>query len=113
MDSIGKRITYLREKKKLTQRGLAQFVNVSHTTISRLEKDNIKPSIDTIDKLANFFETTSDYILYGTNYNSSQLQGTIEYLELISLIDTLTRDELIMLKGIIIGIKKGQINNHL
>ncbi len=106
MESIGERITKEREKRSLSIRGLALKLDVSHTTISRIEKDLIKPSAGTTEKLANFFRISSDYLLYGVEkvkekkniYNvlsKSPLYFSNEYLEIIDLVDTMARNELI------------------
>ena len=115
METIGERITKEREKRSLSIRGLALKVDISHTTISRIEKDLIKPGADTTEKLAHFFGVSSDYLLYGIKeektkkniYNvlsKSPLYFSNEYLEIINLIDMMSRDKLIMLKGTILAI---------
>jgi transcriptional regulator with XRE-family HTH domain len=111
MSSIGERITKEREKRSLSIRGLALKVNISHTTISRIEKDLIKPGADTTEKLASFFRVSSDYLLYGVKeekkknlYNvlsKSPLYFSDEYLEMIDAIDLLTKGELQQALGII------------
>lgn len=43
METIGSRITKLREKRGLSQRGLAIKANVSNSTISRIENNQSIP----------------------------------------------------------------------
>jgi transcriptional regulator with XRE-family HTH domain len=49
---LAKRLLELRKRRELTQEGLAEAAGVSCKTIHRLEQGNIKPSLVTLDKLA-------------------------------------------------------------
>ena len=62
-----KRIRYLREDKDLTQKEVANFLNMSQTGYSQYEigKNDIPTSI--LIKLALFHNTSTDYILELTN----------------------------------------------
>lgn len=46
-------LKYLREKEKLSQNKLAEKVGVNQTTIARWETEEIKPSIDNVEQIAN------------------------------------------------------------
>lgn len=46
-------LKYLREKKGLSQNKLAEKVGVNQTTIARWETEEIKPSIDNVEQIAN------------------------------------------------------------
>lgn len=50
--SLGDKIKYLRELRKLTQKELAAISNVSQATIAHIEKQSKDPSLDTLNKLA-------------------------------------------------------------
>lgn len=57
------RIRHLREDADLTQRQLAELLNVSQTTYSRYESGILDiPSISLV-KLAQFYQTSVDYLL--------------------------------------------------
>ena len=60
---IGERLKFLREEKKLTQQQLAELIGSAQQKISNYEKDIVEPDCETLIKLANFFNTTTDYIL--------------------------------------------------
>lgn len=47
----------------LTQKKLADFLQISHDTISLWEKGKSKPDIDTLKKLCILFNCTSDELL--------------------------------------------------
>lgn len=62
-----KRLIELRQKRGLTQREVAQFLGVDRTTYVKYERGDSEPNFDTILRLADFFETTTDYILGKTD----------------------------------------------
>ncbi|SEI85169.1 DNA-binding transcriptional regulator, XRE-family HTH domain [Propionispira arboris] len=61
--SIGENLRKLRSDNKLTQKNLADILNVSRTTYVKYETDSIKLSFEKASKLADFFEVTTDYLL--------------------------------------------------
>lgn len=63
MISFGKKIAALRKTKKLSQTELAKMLNTSVSVISRYERDEMNPSIDTAKKLADLLGTTVGYLL--------------------------------------------------
>ena len=64
MVTIGDRIRELRLARKWTQSELADKLGLDRTTISKWERHGgSEPDADTIKKLADIFEVTSDYLL--------------------------------------------------
>jgi len=63
MDTFGKRIAELRKEKKLSQTELAKQLETSVSVISRYERGEMTPSIETAKRLANFLGTTVGYLL--------------------------------------------------
>ncbi|WP_223254231.1 helix-turn-helix domain-containing protein [Halobacillus halophilus] len=61
--SVGNLITKLRKKRNLTQEGLAERVGISRASLSHYEKDRREPDYETLRKLADFFEVSTDYLL--------------------------------------------------
>lgn len=59
----GERIKQLRKAKKLTQEELGKIVNVTKVSISGYENGNRSPDTDTLQKLADILDTTTDYLL--------------------------------------------------
>ena len=53
----------LREDKDLSQEDMAEFLNVHQTTYSDYELGQSNIPIETLGKLADYFETSVDYIL--------------------------------------------------
>lgn len=69
MNEIGKRLKDLREDKKLSQAELAKAFGKSQVAISKYENGNRKVDYDTLNKYAEFFQVSTDYLL-GTAQNA-------------------------------------------
>lgn len=65
MNTIGKRIKYLRDNANLSQQEVADRAGISRGNISNYEKDRVSPAADTITALCTFFEVSSDWLLTG------------------------------------------------
>lgn len=59
----------LRQAKKLSQKQLAEAIFVSPSAVSQYETGNTCPSHETLERLAKFFNVTSDY-LFGNSSNA-------------------------------------------
>ena len=86
--SIGNFLAELRKEKGLTQKEVADFLNVSDKTVSHWECDKYSPDISVIPILAEFFGVTCDEILRGekvtpiyneNNFSFEPLDKTSEY----------------------------------
>ena len=53
----------MRMKRKVTQVKLAEIANVTQETISAYESGKAYPSVETLIKIADFLNTSTDYIL--------------------------------------------------
>lgn len=121
MNITKKRIEDLMYEKRITQVGLGEIVGVNQATLSRNLSGMHAMKIDILIKIADYFKVSTDYLLGRTDNKSSQpqiiekiipvptnskspLANTPEYQTVMTLIDRLTRDELIMLKGMIMAI---------
>jgi transcriptional regulator with XRE-family HTH domain/cellobiose-specific phosphotransferase system component IIB len=60
---IGKKIRELRQSKKLTQKELAKILNVTPQAISKWERNESNPDIQTILNLSDYFNVSVDEIL--------------------------------------------------
>lgn len=65
MNTIGKRVLYLRKKNNLTQKQLADCTGLQRGNISHYEKDKIKPAAEAIIALAGYFNVSTDWLLTG------------------------------------------------
>ncbi|EHQ92188.1 helix-turn-helix domain-containing protein [Desulfosporosinus youngiae] len=60
---IGSRLKELRAKKQITQEELGKIAGVTTSMIGMYEIDARKPSFEVIEKIADYFNVTVDYIL--------------------------------------------------
>ena len=60
---LGARLKKLRKAKKLTQQDLASKINVTHVSISGYESGRRSPDTDTLQKIADYFDVSVDYLL--------------------------------------------------
>ena len=63
MSQILKRLRFLRERAGISQKALAEQIGVSQQSINKYENHNIEPDIETLIALADFFDTTVDYLI--------------------------------------------------
>lgn len=62
-----KRILELRQKKQLTQQQLADALNVSQQSIHKYENGICSPTIEGLRDMADFFDTSVDYLIGATD----------------------------------------------
>lgn len=53
----------LRKEKNITQKELAEAIGVSQQSINKYENHNIEPDIGTLIRIADYFETSVDYLI--------------------------------------------------
>ena len=68
MITFGQRLKYLREKKGISQGELGKRFNLSQSTIAYYELNKKQPSQSTLNKMADFFDVTADYLLARTSH---------------------------------------------
>ena len=57
------RLKELRAEKGATQKEVAEFIGCSPLVYSRYEREEREPDIDTLCRLANYFEVSIDYLV--------------------------------------------------
>ncbi len=62
-DTIGERVRQLRTQKRWSMHQLAERIGTTHSYISQLEHDRIRPGIDLVMRLAAVFEVSIDYLV--------------------------------------------------
>lgn len=68
MRAFGDRLKELRTAKGLTQKQLANVLNVSSNTVHCWECDKQEPSMTMLLKLSDYFEVTLDYLFAKSDY---------------------------------------------
>jgi len=94
MSELGKRIQEQRKQIGLTQAQLAAKIEISHTQLTRYESKNIQPPADVLQRLANVFDVSIDYLVNGNK--SDKVEQTLKDAELIKQfkqLDKLPEDE--------------------
>lgn len=61
--TLGEHITLLRKQKGLSQADLGKAVGTSGDIIGRYERDEVKPSIEVVIKIADTLEVSIDYLV--------------------------------------------------
>ena len=74
--TIGKFITALRKANGMTQKDLAEKLNVSDKTISRWERDEGAPDLSMIPVIAEIFDVTCDELLRGERKSLAEREAT-------------------------------------
>ena len=87
---ISRRLAELREKKGIKQKDVAIGTNITQSNIAKYETNQRTPSIPDVIALANYYDTTTDYILTGIsadNRNINKVTGlsenSLKFLEMI------------------------------
>lgn len=65
---IGEIITNLRKEHNLTQQELGEILSVSSGTISNYEHNVHEPDLVSLNKMADYFKVTTDFLLGRTQY---------------------------------------------
>lgn len=68
MKIIGERIRLLRTENNLSQESFAKKIGSNQKQVSKWERGQIEPNIDMLTKLADYFETTVDYLIGRKDY---------------------------------------------
>ena len=60
---IGERLKTLRKSSKSTQKTIAAAVGISEVSYQRFEYGTVRPSLDTLIALADYFDVSLDYLV--------------------------------------------------
>lgn len=65
--SFGQKLKTLRKRKNMSQKEFGKFFGLAESTISMYERDERRPDFDLLNKFADFFEVSTDYLLGRTD----------------------------------------------
>jgi len=86
LNKLSERLTHLRKNKGLTLRELSdELGEIKEATISRYEHGRREPKLDTLLKIADYFDCSVDYLLGRKNYRN--IEEVIEKPEKINEIE--------------------------
>ena len=77
---LGARLRLLREKKGLTQTEFASRMKMPNQNVSNYERGFRQPDYETLQKLARYFNVTTDYLLGMTDIPNAESEEFKEYL---------------------------------
>ena len=95
-------IKRLRSERNISQQELAQRIDSNQRQVSKWENGVIEPNLESLIKLADYFEVSTDYLLgrsndvgvIETNANLTQFQSN-----LIAVVSKLSRDDQFQVLG--------------
>jgi transcriptional regulator with XRE-family HTH domain len=73
MNTFGERLRELRNEIGKSQKEIGKIFNLSESTIGMYERNERKPDYETLQKFAEFFSKSTDYLLYGKEQTKSHL----------------------------------------
>ena len=87
---FGERLKLLRTENKMSQTDLGKLLNKTKNNISQYENVKRNPDIETLNKIAELFDVTTDYLLGRSDFKKGRL---IAKEELITFIPESTIEE--------------------
>lgn len=94
---LSEQIRILREARHMTQVELARALSVSKQAVSNWENNNIQPSVEMVEALADFFGVTVDYLLGRDDHRYIVADGLTD--EQIQHLSALVQDLRLAQKG--------------
>ena len=70
MTTFGSRLRDLRIRKGINQKELSELLKISKSAVSMYERDEREPSFELLERIADFFEVSLDYLIRGEDYHS-------------------------------------------
>ncbi len=93
---IGKRLKEIREEKRISQKELADSMDILPTQYSKVENGKVVPSIQTIVKAATALNVSTDEIIFGAPVKSNFSEDAIkdpQFSERIKTINALSGED--------------------
>lgn len=81
MTDLGKRIQEMRKQQNLSQTELANKIGVSKSQVNRYENKGVQPPADILNKLADVFGTSVDFLINGNT--DEKAKATLKNTELL------------------------------
>ncbi|OED45290.1 transcriptional regulator [Flavobacteriaceae bacterium (ex Bugula neritina AB1)] len=92
MQSFGKKLRECREASNLSQSQLAKTLSTNHSIIGKYERDEVKPTIDVVKRLADALDTNVGYLL-GETQNLNVLKDSAMLKRLNDIASFSTEDQ--------------------
>ncbi|MCH4891214.1 helix-turn-helix transcriptional regulator [Acidaminobacter sp. JC074] len=103
MSKFSNRLKMLRKEKGLTQQEFGDIFHLNKSSISKYENGSQMPEADTLEKIADFFDVTVDFL-----FGRSEIRKTNDLHIALNTVSTegLDEDDIEMVKGLIKNLKK-------
>lgn len=83
--TLGKRLKNSREKLGLQQKYVAELIGVKNNTLSSYESDKRQPDYETLQKLANLYHMSIEYLITGEERSKEDFKGNLFFYDLEDL----------------------------
>ena len=118
---LNERLAELRKKKDVSRRELSFSLNLEQSTYGKYESGQRQPSLDILQKIADYFNVTTDYLLgksdvpnpHRDRTETTALEDFLtdnpvseNYIELIRMIDSLPKEKKEIYINFILGFTK-------
>lgn len=91
---FAERLTELRKEKGLTQDELGKILGFRDSTISQYETGKRKPDQETLTKIADYFDVTTDYLLGRSDIRKPEIYNDPEIVSLARARQKMTPEQL-------------------
>ncbi len=105
--TLGQHITTLRKEKKLSQNELGKKAGTSGDLIGRYERDEVKPSIDVIIRIADALDVSIDFLVGKTSFEMNQ-EMLNRFQEVSALPDSAKKQIFMVIDALIRDFKTSQ-----
>lgn len=68
MKTFSSRLKELRKEKNMSQKALADVLNTTNSSVCDWERERNEPNLETLVKIAEFFDVSTDFLLGKTDY---------------------------------------------
>ena len=100
--TIGEKLRKLRSEKGLSQTGLERLSGVHCKTLSKYENDRAQPTADTLRKIAQALQVTSDYLIFdNAPRDGISTLDDLELFEKFKEVEMMSPENRVMIKNMI------------
>ena len=93
MNKFPERLKELRKTRKINQQALSKHLNYGYTAVANYESGRNQPSLDTVKKIAQYFDVTVDYLIGASDYPRSEKDITDKEAELLKIFRRINDEE--------------------
>jgi|SRR5699024_1024761 len=90
---LGTRLKNIRKRKKMSQQDLANQVGLDRLTITKIETNRIKPSINTLERICSVLNVSLAQFFSGTEEGLSK--DLIPFIEIVSEMNSKQKQQLL------------------